>query len=285
MKEISVVIPAYNEEKGIAGVLANLREVLEKNGFTYELIVVNDGSYDKTSEIVRQFPVILIENPHNSGYGFSIVRGFGAAKYEYVAIIDADGSYPAEALPEMAAKMDEGYDMVVGARQGKHYWESPFKAMARFFFKALSEYAAAKKIDDINSGLRIMRKSRVAPFIGDTCSTFSFTTSLTLILMLNGLYVKYLPIQYLPRKGDSKIKLFRDTLRAGQVIIEAVVKYNPIKFYLLLVLGVLFISLINFVLYAIWRLGEFWISGVAGLFFGVLIFAIGLFATMFRGKR
>lgn len=285
MKELSVVIPAYNEEGGINDVLANLKEVLDRSGFVYEIIVVNDGSTDKTSETAKKFPVVLIENTHNSGYGFSIRKGLGAAKYEYVAIIDADGSYPADALPKLAEMMDGGYDMVVGARQGKHYWSSPFKAAARFIFKAISEYAAGRKIDDINSGLRVMRKSSIIPYLGETCSTFSFTTSLTLILMLNGLYVRYFPIQYFSRKGHSKIKLFKDTLRTGQVIIEAVAKYNPLKLYLLLSFAAVLLSVINFILYGFLRSAGFWISACEGLFFSILILSVGLLAVASKRKH
>ncbi|MFH1790303.1 MAG: glycosyltransferase family 2 protein [bacterium] len=282
MSAVSIIIPAYNEEKGIGKVLDDLCKNMEKSGLEYEIIVVNDGSVDQTAAEIKKFPVTLMNNIHNSGYGFSIRRGIKSAKEEYVAIIDADGSYPCRDIPRLVGIIEMGYDMVVGARQGKNYWSSPLKSFARIIFKLLAEYTAGRKIGDINSGLRIMRRDKVIPFLPLTCTTFSFTTSLTLIMMLNGLFVTYVPIEYYSRKGYSKVKLFRDTLRAGQVIVEAIILYNPLKLYLLISIFLFLLSLINFVLFIFWPYSHFWVSACIGLFSSTIVFSLGLLSTSFK---
>ena len=108
------------------------------------------------------------------------------------------------------------------------------KRIARFFFRKLSEFTTGRKIPDINSGFRVFRKDLAMKFFHTLSSGFSFTTTITLAFMLNSYTVKYFPIPYNKRRGSSKVKYFRDTLRSAQIIIEAIVFYNPLKIFLLL---------------------------------------------------
>lgn len=231
---LSVVIPVYNEENAILGTIDAVKNTLE--GFVkYEIVVVNDGSTDLTGERIKQSNVKdikIINHVENLGYGKSLLDGIFAAQYEGIAIIDADGSYPVERIRDIYLYYPE-YDMIVGARQGKEYSRGTFKKPARMLFKCLVEYTCGRKIADVNSGLRIFKKSLVMKFQDSLCTGFSFTTTLTLIFLLNHYYVKYIPVEYLKRKGKSKVRHFKDTLRTGQIITTAILYHNPIKLFLL----------------------------------------------------
>lgn len=237
---ITIVVPAFNEETAVGAVLKDIRTTLDQTALSYEIIVVDDGSMDKTSEVALAGGARVLRNPENAGYGASIKRGILSAKYRHVVIIDADGTYDVESIPALAADLDE-YDMVVGARQGAAYRSSLAKLAARRLFRFLVEYASGRSIPDINSGLRAFRKEAVLPFFHFASNSFSFTTTITLALTLNGYFVKYVPVKYFNRVGKSKINHFRDTLRALQIIVQAILYYNPLKLFLLpcgLLLGV-----------------------------------------------
>ena len=196
MKQLSVIIPAYNEENGIRPTIERLKSVASSNAWDMEIVVVDDGSGDKTGEVARAAGATVIRNPVNSGYGLSLQRGIRVARHEYVAITDADGTYPVEELAHLIAMIDQGLDMAVGARQGDHYRQSWWKHPARIVFRVIAEFVAGRKIPDINSVLRAMRRSVLLPYLERTCAGFSFTTSITLILMLYGHFVAYRPVRY-----------------------------------------------------------------------------------------
>lgn len=232
---ISVIMPVYNEEKGVANSLKSTEKALE--GFSkWEIIVVDDGSTDRTLAEVEKSGVKnirIVNHVENLGYGKSLFDGMVLAQYECIAIIDGDGSYPAHRIKDLYGYYPK-YDMVVGARQGAQYRGGVIKRVARVLFDSLAEYASGRKIPDVNSGLRIFKKSIVMQFPDSLCTGFSFTTTLTLIFLLNHYYVKYVPIEYLKREGKSKVHNVKDTLRAAQIIIEAILYYNPTKLFLLI---------------------------------------------------
>lgn len=231
---ISVIVPVYNEEASIQKTLSDIHKALED--YEHEIIVVNDGSTDSSSEQLKECNIknfSLINHVENLGYGKSLYDGILAAKYNCIAIIDGDGSYPADKIKEFY-KYYPQYDMVVGARKGEEYKKGIFKKPARKIFKYLVEYTTGRKIPDVNSGLRLFKKDIIIKHKDSLCAGFSFTTTLTLICHLNNYFVKYVPINYLKRNGKSKVKHFRDTLRTSQIIVEAIVSNNPIKIFLLL---------------------------------------------------
>lgn len=230
MKQFSIIIPALNEEKGIARVLDTIASTLPDA----EVIVVDDASKDETARIAESKGAQVVRHPTNAGYGRSLKDGIKHASHDIIVISDADGSYPIEQIPALLTKMEEGFDMVVGARHGKAYRGSFLKMPARILLKFLVEFTTGKHIPDINSGLRVFRKSQVMPFFPDLCEGFSFTTTITLVYMLTGKFVAYIPIQYHKRVGRSKVRIIRDSLMTLQYITEAMANYNPIKLYLLL---------------------------------------------------
>jgi hypothetical protein len=135
-------------------------------------------------------------------------------------------------LPELIALADR-YHMVVGQRTGQAYRGGVFKRLGRFGFRWLSEFATGRKIPDINSGLRVFCRAEILPFFPSISTGFSFTTTVTLVYLLNGMLLHYVPVEYHPRVGRSKVRYFRDTLRALQIVIQAILYYNPIKVFLL----------------------------------------------------
>jgi glycosyltransferase involved in cell wall biosynthesis len=239
----SFIIPAYNEENGIGKVLEELLK-LKLHG-SHEVVVVNDCSKDDTANVIKKYPVQLLNNVQNSGYGYSLKRGITAAINENIIILDADGSYPVSSIPLLLEEYEKGFDMVVGARQGSHYRGSFAKRTGRLFFRLLSEFATGRKIPDINSGCRVFRKDLAIRFFPTLSSGFSFTTTITLAFMLNSFSVKYLPIEYHKREGVSKVHYIRDTLRSMQIIVESIIFYNPIKIFILCMLGILISGIVS----------------------------------------
>lgn len=278
--QVSIVIPAYNEENAVAGVIAEVQRAL--NGrFEYEILVVNDGSADATGERARAAGARVVDNPVNMGYGFSLKRGFREARYECVVITDADGTYPAEKIPALLAEYEKGFDMVVGARHGAAYRGSAVKGAARVCFKWMSEYVVGKKIPDINSGFRAIRRSLMLPILPDLSNTFSFSTSSTLIFMLKKYFISYVPVEYRPRMGKSKVKYFRDALIATQIMVEIIARYNPIKLFLLFAL-VPFVAAVLFVIAGLIVHPLLTIFALPSIFFSLFLFALGCFAAIFK---
>lgn len=233
VEPISVVIPAYNEERALRRVVGEIRQVLEQAGVTHEVVIVVDGATDGTLAIAREVADQVVEHPVNLGYGRSLKSGIDAAKYDLMLITDSDGTYPPKRIPDLLRYADR-FDMVVGARTGQVYHGSGAKRIGRIVFRWLSEFATGQTIPDINSGMRVFRRGQILPFFPIISSGFSFTTTSTLVYLLNGLLIRYVPIEYHRREGVSKIDPVRDALRALQIILEAILRCNPIKAFLLL---------------------------------------------------
>lgn len=226
--EITVVIPAYNEEGAITPTIKGAGAALAAAGIKYEIITVDDGSCDATAAAAEAAGSRVIRHPLNRGYGRSLVSGIEAAKYDWVLIIDADGSYPPSEITKLLSYVSD-FDMVVGARQGKLFWGSYTKAFMRWTYLALARFVAGEPIPDANSGLRIFRKS-AAKNMPIVCFGYSFTTTMTLSFMSSGLFVKFVPIEFAERVGKSKVKPVRDILRTLQIMTQVVIHYNPLKF-------------------------------------------------------
>lgn len=228
---LSVVIPAYNEEKGIGDVIRKLQNIIGNSGCNYEIIVVDDGSTDKTADIVQETGVRLIQHPFNRGYGAALKTGIRHAQHDIVVITDADGTYPVDAIPSLVERMDK-YDMVVGARTGESVKIPFIRQPAKLMLGKIANYLTGTKIPDLNSGLRAFRKNIALKFFNILPSGFSFTTTITLAMLTNDYLVHYIPIDYYKRVGKSKIKPIRDTSRFLSLIFRTVMYFNPLKVFL-----------------------------------------------------
>lgn len=280
---ISIIIPAYNEETVITDTVERCKKILAIIGNeTSEVIVVDDYSQDKTRELAERAGALVIRHPHNAGYGRSLKSGIRKAVNDIILITDADGTYPIESIPQIYNEYIKGTDMVVGARQGKNYDESFKKKFLRIILKKMVEYTAGRKIDDINSGLRIFSKTTILKYFDTLCDTFSFTTSVTLAYMMTGKFVKYIPIEYHKRVGKTKVRLFRDTLRTLQYITEAILYYNPIKIFIMLCFLVLMFSLISFSVAFFLHLHSAMLLGIGSVLLSIFIFGLGLLAIILK---
>ncbi|MDD5421818.1 MAG: glycosyltransferase family 2 protein [Candidatus Omnitrophota bacterium] len=282
-RSLSVIVPVFNEEGGIKAVLDSLISELGNIKIPYEIIVVDDGSADSTAEILKSYKdrVGIIRHPENMGYGRSIKDGILKAKYPYIAMLDGDGSYPVGSIGDLFRNMGE-YDMVVGARTGDNYKGALLKYPARLVFLWLSEFACGRRIPDVNSGFRIFKKEVVMKYFNTLCLGFSFTTTITLAMSLGGYFIKYMPIEYHKRKGASKVRYFRDTLRSLQIIVETILYYNPIKIFILLCGFLWAVMVIAVVACAFLGLDFLTLLAIESFLASFIVFGLGLIADLMR---
>jgi glycosyltransferase involved in cell wall biosynthesis len=270
---VSLVVPAYNEELAITQGLEEARAALESTGRPFEIIVVDDGSSDRTGELAAAQPgVRLLTQPVNRGYGAALKAGIGIARYQTIVITDADGTYPADQIPEML-EIAGDYDMVVGARIGAQVAIPLVRRPAKWFLRRLASHLAGRPIPDLNSGLRVIDRAQVRRFQHLLPSGFSFTTTITLAMLCTDQLVQYHPIDYFERKGESKIQA-RHAFEFLILILRIIVYFNPLKVFL--PLGALFMGLgLAKFAYDIGRqnLSETAILGVLG---GTLVWSVGL---------
>jgi glycosyltransferase involved in cell wall biosynthesis len=226
--EISAVIPAYNEQDAIGPVVRKLIEVLSRSASKFEIIVVDDGSTDKTYENAKAAGVVALRHPLNRGYGRSLMTAFARAKYDWILMIDADGSYPAEEA-EKLFPLAPDCDLIIGARTGETFWGTRTQAWRRRVYLRLAGFVAGEDIPDANSGLRLLRKSAFESSMPFICLGYSFTTTMTLSFIQAGRFVAYVPTRFVERTGRSKVKLVRDVLRTLQIMVQMMIFYNPLK--------------------------------------------------------
>ena len=235
---VSVVIPAFNEEGGIATVLAGVQASLEPTAYEYEIIVVDDGSTDATAETATAAGAQVVSLPENRGYGAALKAGIALAEHNTIAIIDADGTYPAQALPELLDFADR-YEMVVGARTKGDVHIPMVRRPAKWFLRRLASYLARRPIPDLNSGMRVLSRPLVERFQHILPSGFSFTTSITLAALCSDIPVRYHPIDYRARIGKSKIRA-PHAFDFFVLVLRSVVYFNPLRVFLPLG-GILFL--------------------------------------------
>lgn len=226
---VSVIIPAYNEEASVAQQVQRVRQVLSAHGYTYEIIVVDDGSVDDTAKQAKHAGAHLLRHPENRGYGASLKDGILAAEHEVIVIIDADGTYPTEQIPPMVEKL-ENADMVLGARVGKNVHIPMIRQPAKSVLTWVAERIAEQRIPDLNSGMRAFRRECVQQYFPVLSNRFSFTTTATLAYLADDYRVVYHPIDYYPRVGKSKIVPwhFMDFIA---LIVRMTMMFNPLKIF------------------------------------------------------
>ena len=246
--QFSIVVPCYNEEGSIADTVEKLTASLDSRG-DYELIVVNDGSKDRTadilSEIAPRFPSLrVIVHERNRGYGAALKTGIRQAQAPLVAITDADGTYPNERLFELVERCRDR-DMVVGARVGANVQYSKLRAAPKVFLRAWVSWLSGRPVPDINSGMRVFRKDVAEQYFGILPDTFSFTITITLAMLTNYRNVEFVPIDYAARVGKSKIKPFRDTSRFLMLILRTGTYFAPLRTFFPIIMLLLLFSLMS----------------------------------------
>ncbi|MCI0395293.1 MAG: glycosyltransferase family 2 protein [Chloroflexi bacterium] len=242
---VSVVIPAYNEVGAIGSTLVQLQAMMAGAGLAGEIIVVDDGSSDGTAGEVARYPAVrLVRHVANKGYGAALKTGIRQACYDTVVIVDADGTYPIEMIPRLAAEIGP-YDMAVGARTGESVNVPLRRRPAKWALNRLANYLSGLPIPDLNSGLRAFKRDVVLSFFRLLPSGFSFTTSLTLAMLTNDYNVVYLPVNYHHRTGQSKIRPIRDTINFFSLVVRMVLSFRPLRVFIPVASVFLFLSAIK----------------------------------------
>jgi glycosyltransferase involved in cell wall biosynthesis len=256
VRELSVVIPVFNEENAIVTTIKDVYNILSATDIAFEMVLVDDGSTDETrnrlDRYLKEHPklstnISVVHHDRNRGYGASLKTGIRRTRYTIVAITDADSTYPNERLPDLFDEYIRGsYDMVVGQRSFKKL--PTLTKPAKWFISRLANFLVDDNIKDINSGLRIFNKEIATKFFPIICEGFSFTTTITLAMMSNHYAVKYVPIEYHRREGKSKIKPIRDTLNFIALVIRTVMYFNPLKIFIPISLLMFLTSITFFIL-------------------------------------
>ncbi len=287
---LTLIVPVYNEISAIENSIIHLKAI-KKNckDFTMQIILVNDGSDDGTEKILQNITndrdLKVIHHTQNRGYGAALKTGIRAAKYNYVAITDADATYPDERIPEFYWDVIRSdLDMLVGARIGESVNIPFIRKFPKWVINQLANYMVGTKIPDLNSGMRIMKKSVVEKFMKILPDGFSFTSTITIAMLANGYRVKYVPIDYHQRKGKSKIRPFYDTLNFVRLIVRTVMFFDPLKVFLPISLPLLLSGIVIIIIEAIVYRNINTISVLITLS-GLNILTVGMLAEMIAHKE
>ncbi len=224
---LSIVLPAKNEAEGLRRILPELRQRFPEA----QIIVVDDGSGDATAEIAAGHGVQVLRNPYSMGNGASIKRGARAASGQVLVFMDADGQHGAEHVQQLLDKLDEGYDMVVGARNASG--QATFaRGIANGFYNKLASWMTGHKVEDLTSGFRAVRADRFKEFLYLLPNGFSYPTTSTMAFFRSAYPVAYVPIPVARRVGTSShIRPLKDGIRFLLIIFKIATLYSPLKLF------------------------------------------------------
>lgn len=279
---LSVILPAYNEEDCILQTIDDVSKYLTEQGITFEIIVVDDGSTDRTGELARQRNVRYVAHRKNYGVGAARKTGILNAKGMYVATTDVDGTYPNDQMGVLFKHLlENNCDMVVGARIGKNVVrELPHRWLPKFFIRKLASYMSQHSIPDLNSGLRVFRKEVALKYIYLLPDSHSWESTITLAFLCNKQYVKFLPIDYFARKGGkSSFAPIKDTYNYISLVIRTVMYFSPLRVFIPLSFLTIAIAIIKMIYD--WNVYQKIGSLDAILFLsGILMILVGLIADL-----
>lgn len=275
---VSILIPAFNEQEGIAEVLDSILQMMKSQGIQGEVIVIDDGSTDQTAEVVKACGVRLVQHDVNRGYGSTLKTGIRHAQYDLMLITDADGTYPVDAIP-MLLEAVQGCDMAVGARTGEHVKIPLLRRPAKWILQKLANYLAQKEIPDLNSGLRVFRRELAERFFDLFPEGFSFTITITMAALTSNYQVRFLPINYYRRKGKSTIRPARDFMGFLSLIVRMTVYFNPLRVFLPASLTLFLIGFVKAIIDFIHH-NTFGVGAAIAILTAVQILGLGLLADL-----
>ena len=279
--DVSIVLPVYNEKGHLREEIDRIRAAMDASEFSYEIIVVDDGSNDGSGEALREIEDIhLIQFLTNRGSGSARKYGTRASRGTVVVWTDVDMSYPNDLIPELVRELD-GYDQVVGARRSEEGTHKAFRVPAKLFIRKLASYLTETDIPDLNSGMRAFRRDVALQYVSQLPAGFSCVTTITMTFLAHGYTVKYWPIDYAERAGESKFHWLSDTRRYLLQVVRMVLSFNPLRIFL--PIGLILLGLGVFKL--IWDVvdhGDFRIAinTVLVLFAAFQVLMIGLLADL-----
>ncbi|MEW6406211.1 MAG: glycosyltransferase family 2 protein [Chloroflexota bacterium] len=291
MTILSVVIPAYNEENGIAEIACRVLSVegdLKKAGVDQlELLIVDDGSKDRTAEVASKIAgVNLICHPRNKGYGAALKTGFSKARGELIGFLDADGTYPPEHFPHLCRAALNGMDLVIGSRMAGAESKMPLtRRVGNLFFAALLTVLSRQKVTDSASGMRVFKRE-ILEQIYPLPDGLNLTPVMSTRALHEGISIGEVPIPYSERVGRSKLSVIRDGGIFLQSMIWTVLSYNPVRILGMIGatgIGIATLVLLGFVITRLQGITTLEPWGVVALFLalissiaGINIFALGV---------
>lgn len=283
--DVTVLLPAYNEERAIEPVLADIVTALEDEPLKFEILIVDDASTDNTVAYAERFadgctrcPIRIIRRPENRGAGAARKIGVREARGDVVVMLDADGTYPACAIRDLLRHFPQ-YDQVNGARtseQGTLPW---LRKPAKWIIRRLACYLTGRHIPDLNTGMKAFKREAMLPWLWAVPDGFSCVTTMTLAFLTNGHSVKYVPIEYRPRIGHSKFHPLKDSLAYLNTVIRIVSYFRPLRVFMPMALAATAIGVAKS-LYSFTTTGSMQESDVVLLTAGFLTGICGLLAEI-----
>ncbi len=276
--EVTVLLPAFNEEQSIGTTIAAVRKLHPD----FEILVIDDGSTDNTLRIAMEAGANVWPHPYNIGNGAAVKTGLRLARGEWILMMDADGQHDPADIARLLEHKDT-YDMVVGARTRRSE-TAMHRDIANWLYNRLASYVTRFRVEDLTSGFRLVRNTTVRQFIYLLPNTFSYPSTLTMAYLRSGRSVKYVPIQTRIRQGRSKIKLFRDGVRFFLIITKISTLFAPLRIFLP-VSAMFFCTGLGYYLYTFVTQGRF--TNMSALLFNsaIIIFMIGLVSEQISQMR
>lgn len=276
--EVTIVIPAFNEAQGISKVISDVRATMEKTSYTYEILVVDDGSKDGTGAMAEEAGARVIRHQENRGSGASRKTGIKAARGRLIVMIDGDGTYPAEPIPYMLSLLKD-YSQVIGARKVEKGTHRFLRTIAKEAIRRLAVLLVRRPIPDLNSGLRAFRKEDIMQFMHLIPDGFSCVSTMTLAFMSNNLAVKFIPIDYFSRLGKSKFHPIKDTYRYILTVLRIITYFAPLNVFMPVAIGLCILGTLKGILDLLFT-GTLQESDIILIVTGVIIGTLGLLADL-----
>ncbi len=267
---LSIVIPAKNEAATIGTVVTTARESFPEA----EIIVVDDGSADDTADVAQAAGAILVRHLESLGNGAAVKAGARTASGDIIALMDGDGQHDAREFATLLGKLDEGYDMVIGARDaGSH--ASLGRLYANGIYNVVASWLTGRRIPDLTSGFRVARADLFRRFLYLLPNGFSYPTTITMAFLRSGFPICFAPIPVADRIGKSHIRPIRDGVRFMVIIFKIATLYSPLKIFLP-ISAVFFATGVGYYAYTFFAFGRFTNMSMLIISASVIIFLIGL---------
>lgn len=280
---ISIVLPAKNEELAISETVSKIRTLYQDA----EIIVVDDGSTDRTALLAKNADACVVSHPYSKGNGAAIKTGARVATGEVIVFMDADGQHNPNDIVLLLEKIEQGYDLVVGARQ-KGSQASVGRGVANKFYNQLASYMTGHPVEDLTSGFRAVRLEKFREFLYLLPNGFSYPTTSTMAFFRAGYSVAYVPIHAAKRLGNSHIHPIKDSIRFFLIIFKIGTLYSPLKLFLPIAL-LLFLIATGWYIYTLQEFARF--TNMSALLYtgSIMVFLLGLIseqitALMYKGE-
>lgn len=283
---VSVVLACYNEELALEKVVKDLRAVLDaEKDLRWELLIVDDGSTDRTVEIAESLGARVIRHAINQGSGAARRTGIVHARGEIVVMLDADGTYEPKTIPEMLALFPK-YEQVNGARTSEQGTHKILRTFAKWVIRRLAIYISGRHIPDLNTGLKAFRRDTMLKYLWVMPDGFSCVTTMTLAFMTNGRPVAYVDTPYYARIGVSKFHPIKDTMKYLGAIVRIMTFFRPLRVYMppaiLMVLAGVGKSIYDLIWHVSHTIQE---SDIILICVGFLLGGLGLLAELIVAQR